>query len=143
MSQLPDPIPTTRSQGVLERSRWVRAVVLGLVCGGCQGHWPPAGTGGMAEQLWPAFPPTPPPPALTWHLSCSLDRLSAIRTASDRAGLYGGKLRLLDEQAARAQREYAGGLFEDSNRTLSALDSNVSQLRAEMKIPVPAPVECA
>jgi hypothetical protein len=104
---------------------------LSLLAAGCT-HWPPPGQGGMAE-FGPQFPAAAaaaeagePVPA---RLTCALDHLAQLRQTAAQHGRLGGRVALVELTAARAQREYVGGLKVDAERTLDRLGSELAELR--------------
>jgi hypothetical protein len=115
------------------------ACVLALAAqaAGCASDWPVPGRGGMAETKWPAAATLipPPPPGLHQRLTCTLDHFTALRDASTRTGRSTGEVGLLALSASRAQREYAGGLYGDSARTLTMLDKDIDHLRGVLALP--------
>lgn len=111
---------------------------LALLLGAC-GGWPSAGGGGMAEH---AAPPTALDTRTTQRLDCSLRRLAAVSEAAKRAQRDTGQLALLRLGAHRAQREAAGRLPMDAERTLDGLDPAVIALARDLGVSSPNPETC-
>lgn len=113
-----------------------------LLCAGCEMSWPAEGGGGMAEYRAPMAPPDAmPPQGLAYQMACTLGRLNRLRDTAAGIGQHTGEIRVLDGDAARAQREYAGQLYRDSTITLDALSNGINQVLAEMDRPPEA--ECS
>lgn len=96
--------------------------------GGCT-NWPPVGGGGMAEQR-----PLPPrsvteDPTLRRQLECGLARMDRVAEAAAASQVLAGRVTLARQTAARAQREYQGGLGRDAAQTLERLDTEVGAIR--------------
>lgn len=90
--------------------------------------WPDEIGGGMAETADPGLPPALAHSATKQHLDCSLTgmRMAAGQVARD--GKRGGELAELELTAARAQRELAGHMPGDAERSLTQLDQGLAQL---------------
>lgn len=98
-----------------------------LLVAGCTA-WPPTGEGGLAEAM--PLPPLRPgeDPALRARLDCRLDRLEMLSAIAEGQGRLGGRLDLARRTAARARREYLGGLPADAATTLVALDRETDEI---------------
>jgi len=107
--------------------RTIAAAALAASLAACS-TWPAEVGGGVAEMAPPAARPDPGYAALERHLDCSLHRTAAIAEAAAAAGQNTGRAALLESMAARAQREFAGRLPNDANRTLSQLDREADLL---------------
>jgi len=142
-------------------ARIAAMTAIGLLCSGCKMAWPPAGGGGMADHRWDAYQwdaahSTPyhwdeyrgdaehvddkdgapaPPPGLYDRLTCTMGRMAAVHQTSARTGTHTGEVALLDVQANRARREFAGTLYNDSEVTLTELNGAIDAIRAGMDLP--------
>ena len=113
---------------------------------GCT-HWPEPGGGGLAELRAPASvagtADTPGLEVLHTRLACDMDRLTQLREIAMERGVLGGRVALVEQIAARAQREYYGGLTADAARTLDRLDKEALLLRAALPPGAATPIrEC-
>lgn len=95
---------------------------------GCT-SWPPAGQGGLAEAM-----PLPPPaaqeaPALRRRLDCDLARFDRLAGLAEAQGRLSGRIELARRTAARAKREYLGGLPGDAMASLDQLGTEAGAIR--------------
>ncbi len=97
--------------------------------------WPDPIGGGMAEYAKPALAAGQSRSPTARHLACSLTGLHSAADRADRVGRDGGQILVLREKAARAEREFAGLMPDDAERTLQALDHDL----AALPIVTPAP----
>ena len=92
------------------------------------GHWPQPGAGGVAEFARPADTVPARNAGLVTHLDCSLANVAVLTTASRQSARSTGQIASLELIAARVQREVAGKLPQDADRTLMFLDNQVAAL---------------
>lgn len=108
-----------------------RSLILFLLLGGCT-YWPPPGAGGMAE-VRPLPPRTATEnPILRQRLDCGLARMDAVADAAAASQTLAGRVSLARQTAARAQREYLGGLPLDSAQTLERLEVELLIIRQDL-----------
>ena len=128
--------------------------LLCVLLAGCT-TWPERGVGGMAEHQ-----PGVAPGAMTGtdsvtagadggnvgteptRLTCDLQRMSALAETASRRGRLGGQVMLAQWVSYRALRESQAGLTADSERTLDALEADMSRLSAELAPSYAAPAGC-
>lgn len=106
------------------------AVVLVLLAlAACQA-WPPSGRGGAAELGGPAVPAADPAAdaRLAARLACAEARLSDLEADATARGRLTGRVAGAREQAARARREFHGGLEAAAARSLDALDAEAAAI---------------
>ena len=94
--------------------------------------WPEAVGGGMAELACSPAPPALAASATAHHLDCSLQQFARLAGVSQQSGRATGRVLVLREDAARAQREVAGQLLADADLTLTRLDHDMNALGLEL-----------
>lgn len=111
---------------------------LGAALAGCT-RWPDHGTGGFAEHAPAPSPAASLPGTPDRALACALERVVALRAASDEAGLFGGRVTLVEQTAARARREAEGGLPRDAAITLNRLQAETALTAALLPLALAPP----
>jgi hypothetical protein len=106
-------------------------ILLLLALAGCTA-WPPPAGGGAAERFPLPDLAADEDPELRRRLQCGNARLAELADRAELLGRFAGQVAVARLVAARAMREYVGGLPGDAALSLDSLDAALARLNEAM-----------